>query len=170
MDALHSSLALLFAELTDGPAPDAAYMLNSGDPGLLRSLDSLPAEAASKRSSAGTASIAAHVDHVCYGLDLMNRWSDGEPNPWSTADWTASWQRGTVTQAEWDALRERLRQRYTALARCARDAARAVPRGTERRHRQHCAPGVSPRRNQADRPLDSGSEGELTAAGMAAGA
>ena len=170
MDALHSSLALLFAELTDGPAPDAAYMLNSGDPGLLRSLDSLPAEAASKRSSAGTASIAAHVDHVCYGLDLMNRWSDGEPNPWSTADWTASWQRGTVTQAEWDALRERLRQvtrRWRAALAMPRELSRD---GTERRHRQHCAPGVSPRRDQADRPLDSGSEGELTAAGKAAGA
>ena len=39
----------------------------------------------------------------------MNRWSDGEPNPWGTADWSASWQRGTVTKPEWDALRERLR-------------------------------------------------------------
>jgi hypothetical protein len=101
---------LLFAELTDGPAPDAAYMLNGGDPGLLRSLDRLSAVAASKPSAAGTASIAAHVDHVCYGLDLMNRWSDGEADPWSTADWSASWQRGTVTEREWDALRERLRQ------------------------------------------------------------
>jgi hypothetical protein len=40
----------------------------------------------------------------------MIRWSDGELNPWSTADWSASWQRGTVTKGEWDALRERLRQ------------------------------------------------------------
>ena len=110
MNALHSSLALLFAELTDGPAAGAAYMLNGGDPGLLRSLDRLSASAASKPSAAGTASIAAHVDHVCYGLDLMNRWSDGEPDPWSTADWNASWKRGTVTEREWDALRERLRQ------------------------------------------------------------
>ena len=132
MDALHSSLALLFAELTDGPAPDAAYMLNSGDPGLLRSLDRLTAEAASKRSAAGTASIAAHVDHVCYGLDLMNRWSDGEPNPWSTADWTASWQRGTVTHGEWDALRERLRQstrRWRAALAMPRELSRVELNG-----------------------------------------
>jgi hypothetical protein len=110
MNALHSSLSLLFAELTDGPAADAAYMLNGGDPGLLRSLDRLSAEQASKRSATGTASIAAHVDHVCYGLDLMNRWSGGEADPWSTADWSASWQRGTVTESEWDVLRERLRE------------------------------------------------------------
>jgi hypothetical protein len=109
MNNLHSSLSLLFAELIDGPSPDAAYMLNAGDPGLLRSLDALSAEAASRPSALGTASIAAHVDHLCYGLDLMNRWSQGEKNPWSTADWTASWRRTTVTESEWTALRTRLR-------------------------------------------------------------
>ena len=110
MNDLHSSLPLLFAELINGPSPDDAYMLNRGDPGLLRSLDALSAEAASKPSAPGAASIAAHVDHVCYGLDLMNRWSDGEADPWSGADWTASWRRITVTDSEWAALRERLRQ------------------------------------------------------------
>jgi hypothetical protein len=110
MNALHSSLSLLFSELTDGPSPDAAYMLNGGDPGLLRSLDRLSADAASKPPVPGAASIAAHVDHVCYGLDLMNRWSDGDADPWSSADWTASWRRTTVTEIEWAALRERLRE------------------------------------------------------------
>ena len=109
MNDLHASLALLFAELTDGATPDAAYMLNGGDRGLLRSLDGLTAEAASRPAVAGGASIAAHVDHVCYGLDLMNRWSDGESDPWSGADWKASWRRTTVTDSEWTALRERLR-------------------------------------------------------------
>jgi hypothetical protein len=109
MNDLHSSLAVLFAELTDGPSPDAAYMLNAGDPGLLRSLDRLSADAASRPSAPGAASIAAHVDHVCYGLDLMNRWNDGEADPWSSADWTASWRRTAVTESEWSALRERLR-------------------------------------------------------------
>lgn len=51
-DAVHASLALLFAELIDGPAADASYMLNGGDPGLLRSLDRLSAESASKLSPA----------------------------------------------------------------------------------------------------------------------
>ncbi len=109
MADLHSSLALLFAELTGGPAPDGGYMLNPGDPGLLRSLDGLSTEAASKLSAAGGASIAAHVDHLCYGLGLMNRWSDGEADPWSGADWAASWRRTTVTEREWADLRDRLR-------------------------------------------------------------
>lgn len=107
---LHSSLSLLFAELIDGPSPDVAYMLNSGDLGLVRSLDTLSADAASRRSTPTAASIAAHVDHICYGLDLMNRWSDGEADPWSGADWAASWRRTAVTESQWVALRERLRQ------------------------------------------------------------
>ena len=45
--AMHDSLALLFAELIDGPPSGAAYMLNGGDPGLLRSLDRISAAAAS---------------------------------------------------------------------------------------------------------------------------
>jgi hypothetical protein len=124
MNVLHASLSQLFAELIDGPSPEAAYMLNGGDPGLLRSLDRLSAEAASKPSAPGAASIAAHVDHVCYGLDLMNRWHDGDADPWTGADWAASWQRIGVTDAEWAALRARLRattQRWRKALETPRD-------------------------------------------------
>jgi hypothetical protein len=109
MKDLHSSLALLFAELIDGPSPEAAYVLNRTDPGLLRSLDGLSAAAASSAPASGDASIAAHVDHVRYGLGLMNRWGEGEADPWSGADWTASWRRTTVSDEQWTALRQQLR-------------------------------------------------------------
>lgn len=123
-DALHMSLAALFAELVDGPSPDAAYMLNSKDPGMLRSLDALSAAAASSTPPSGGASIAAHVDHVRYGLELMNRWNDGEADPWSDADWTASWRRTTVSREQWAALREQLRseaRRWQTALRTPRD-------------------------------------------------
>jgi hypothetical protein len=96
--SLQESLVTLFRELIDGPDADAAWMLNGGDIGLLRSLDNLTASAA---SAAPPASIASHVDHLRYGLSLMNRWSRGEPNPWATADWTTSWTRSTVDDQEW---------------------------------------------------------------------
>jgi hypothetical protein len=102
---IHQSLETLFRELIDGPDTSAAWMLNSGDVGLLRSIDKLTAKAASAVPAAGTSSIAAHVDHLRYGLSLMNRWSRGERDPWSTADWTASWQRSTVSDREWADLR-----------------------------------------------------------------
>ena len=107
-NSLNRSLETLFRELIDGPDPNAAWMLNHGDAGLLRSLDKLTASAASTSPAAGGASIAAHVDHLRYGLSLMNRWSQGEDDPWSTADWTASWNRSKVNDEEWAALRQKL--------------------------------------------------------------
>jgi hypothetical protein len=104
-EVLQRSLETLFRELIEGPGGGAAWMLNRTDAGLLQSLDKLTASAASAASAAGGASIAAHVDHVRYGLSLLNRWSSGERDPWSTADWTASWNRSIVTDQEWAALR-----------------------------------------------------------------
>lgn len=106
---LHESLALLFRELTRGTLEGGpTFILNPGDGGLLSSLGRLSAPAASAPSPSGGASIAAHVDHVCYGLELMNRWADGEENPWAKADWAASWRRGEVDDAAWSELQGRL--------------------------------------------------------------
>ena len=99
-----ATLTTLLGELVDGPPPpSSAYMLNRGDVGFLRSLDKLSAAAASA-SVAGGATIAAHVDHLRYGLSLLNRWAEGE-DPWPDADWTASWRRTRVTDEEWRRLR-----------------------------------------------------------------
>jgi hypothetical protein len=38
----------------------------------------------------------------------MNRWGRGEKDPWSTADWTASWKRLVVNDQEWAALKAAL--------------------------------------------------------------
>jgi len=101
-DIAHS-LTTLLSELVDGAPRTGAYMLNRGDPGLLHSLDTLDAAAAS-RAHAGGASIAAHVDHVRYGLALLNRWAAGEKDPWLQADWTASWRKTSVSESEWKEL------------------------------------------------------------------
>jgi hypothetical protein len=100
----------LLVEIFDGPPEGQAYILNPGDPGLLRQLDTLDAAAASTRPMPGSTTIAAHADHVHYGLSLLNRWAAGEENPWATADWEASWKRTTVTADEWQALRDKLRR------------------------------------------------------------
>jgi hypothetical protein len=103
-----TTLTTLFAELVDGAPETTAYMLNQGDPGILRSLDRLSASAASAVAPGGS-SIAAHVDHVRYGLSLMNRWAKGEPNPFATANWNTAWQKTAYSDAEWAALRAALR-------------------------------------------------------------
>jgi hypothetical protein len=108
------ALAKLLSEIFDGPPGSEAYLLNPGDPGLLRQLDSIDAKAASSRSMPGKTTIASHVDHVHYGLSLMNRWARGEPNPFAGADWNASWQRTTVTDEQWRSLKSRLRHESEA--------------------------------------------------------
>jgi|SRR6476620_6316089 len=101
-----STFPTLFSELVDGASPTEGYVLNRSDPGLLRSLDKLSATAASAITPTGS-SIAAHVDHLRYGLSLMNRWSMGE-NPFDDADWSTSWRRTRVTAAQWRQLRDEL--------------------------------------------------------------
>ncbi|HEY3112966.1 MAG TPA: hypothetical protein VGJ62_04715 [Gemmatimonadaceae bacterium] len=103
---LGNTLPTLFAELVDGAPESEAYLLNRGDAGLLRSLDKLSATAASALTATGS-SIAAHVDHLRYGLSLMNRWAAGE-NPFDDADWTTSWRKTRVSAVQWRQLRDEL--------------------------------------------------------------
>lgn len=117
-----ASLKTLFVELVEGASEDGAYVLNQGDAGLLRSLDTLDAAAASRVTATGS-SIAAHMDHVRYGLWLLNRWAAGE-NPWADADWTASWRKTSVSEIEWKQLRTSLREearRWTNALATPRD-------------------------------------------------
>ncbi len=103
------ALLTLLTEVFDGPPGRQAYVLNQNDPGLLKQIESLSAEIASSRPIPGKTTVAAHVDHLHYGLSLLNRWADGETNPWKDADWNASWQRTVVDDAEWQGLCTRLR-------------------------------------------------------------
>jgi hypothetical protein len=102
----------ILIEVFQGPPGGEAYILNPGDPGLLRQLDFIDARTASTRNVPGKTTIAAHVDHVLYGLTLLNRWANGEENPWADADWDASWKRGVVSDTEWQSLRDSLRKSF----------------------------------------------------------
>ena len=104
------ALSKLLTEIFDGPPTAEAFLLNPGDPGLLRQLNSIDARAASSRPMPGKTTIASHVAHVLFGFTLMNRWAAGEPNPFAGADWEASWRRTSVTDEEWQTLRNNLRQ------------------------------------------------------------
>jgi len=105
-----NALSKMLTEIFDGPPTSEAYLLNPGDPGLLRQLDTIDATAASSRPMPGKTTIASHVDHLHFGLSLLNRWAAGEENPFAGADWNASWQRTTVTDEQWKKLRAALRE------------------------------------------------------------
>src|SRR3954469_25713075 len=94
------ALSTMLTGIFDGPPAQEAYVLNPGDPGLLRQLETIDARTASTRPSSGRSSIAAHVDHVQFGLAILNRWAAGEENPWAGTDFNASWQRNAVTEEQ----------------------------------------------------------------------
>ena len=104
------SLTTLFSELVDGAkAPVGGnFILNSGDVGLLASLDKLSAAEAS-RSVHGGATIAAHAEHERYGLSLMNRWATEGGNPFADAKWDEAWKTSAVDEERWSEIRNGLR-------------------------------------------------------------
>ena len=105
-DTIAPCLTTLFSELVDGAKAPAGgnFVLNSGDAGLLASLDKLSAADAS-RSVHGGATIAAHAQHVRYGLSLMNRWATEGGNPFADAKWDEAWKTSVVNDAQWAEIR-----------------------------------------------------------------
>ena len=111
MNTTDSSPALrrLFSELVDGANnPKGGFILNTGDIGLLKSLERLSAADASRSVNDG-ATIAAHAQHVRYGLSLMNQWVTEGGNPFANAKWDEAWKISSVDAAAWQEIRNGLR-------------------------------------------------------------
>jgi hypothetical protein len=102
-------MSRLWSELVDGAGDSGdAFILNSGDIGLLASIDKLSAADASRSANEG-ATIAAHAQHVRYGLFLMNRWATEGGNPFADATWDEAWKTSAVDAVAWNEIREGLR-------------------------------------------------------------
>src|SRR5712671_6678069 len=121
---MYPVLSRLFSELVDGTNARAdAFVLNSGDVGLLRSLDKLSAADASRSVDSG-ATIAAHAQHLRYGLSLMNRWAAEGGDPFADATWDIAWKTSAVDAAGWQEIRNGLRDeahRFLGVLNTARD-------------------------------------------------
>ena len=111
-DDITKTLTRVLMELTDGPNPKGGVVLNTGDIGLLPTLDKLSAADASQAVNGG-ATIAAHTQHLRYGLSLMNEWGQNGGNPFGNAKWDAAWQVSTVNDADWQEIRNGLRHEVT---------------------------------------------------------
>jgi len=128
---LHDSVTQLFAELTEGPKNEA-FILNTGDIGLLRSLDKLSAADASHSTNEG-ATIAAHAQHVRYGLSLMNKWAAEGGNPFADAKWDEAWTISTVDDRQWQEIREGLAsecKRWSGVLKAERELSGPALSGT----------------------------------------
>ena len=128
---LHASLTQLFSELTEGPKGEA-FVLNSGDVGLLRSLDKLSASDASRSTNDG-ATIAAHAQHVRYGLSLLNKWAAEGGNPFADAKWDEAWKISAVDDRTWQEIRKGLADecgRWSSVLKTERELSGPALSGT----------------------------------------
>ena len=97
------------------PGEGTAFLDNTkpdgrGNHGLFATLDALTAEQASDPMALGT-SVAAHVAHVAFHLEVMVRWAGGDRGPF---DWKGSFEpRGQAT-------RDRVCAAYQAVVDLAR--------------------------------------------------
>jgi hypothetical protein len=80
---------------------------------LFETLDTITAEEASRPVSARCASIAGQVEHVRFYLQVLHDYM--QQKAVGDIDWQASWHLKTVTPAEWDALKQRLRATHEGV-------------------------------------------------------
>ena len=107
---LAKTLRAILDELANGMivrSGGGPFVLNTGDVGLLKSLGKLSAADASRSSNSG-ATIAAHAQHLRFGLSLMNQWAREGGNPFANAKWDEAWKIGAVNQSQWDEIQRGL--------------------------------------------------------------
>jgi hypothetical protein len=94
------------------------FMQGSGiyldkDTSLLETVDQLTAKQASHPLIEGATTIASQLDHVRFYIQTINDYMDSKKV--SGIDWSQSWKRKVVTDAEWSQLRKQLREDYDKL-------------------------------------------------------
>jgi len=101
---------ILLREAFEGiPAGQNYTWFVQGKEGLFDALSSVTAEEASRTLAAGSASIAAHANHILYILRCANT-QQGHPDPEGT--WEDTWKVQEVSDSDWASLTERVRGEY----------------------------------------------------------
>lgn len=109
-------LLRVLAECFHGAEETGAF-LDPGANGLIQVLARFSAAEAS-RPVAGS-SIATHCLHLAFSLDAFHDYIAGRRD--IAYDWATSWAKGTVNEADWRALLERLDRQHEELARAIRE-------------------------------------------------
>lgn len=109
-----AALTMLAGEAYLQASSDGGWFLNPSQSGFVGELGEVTAKQASREPAPGRKTIASHASHINYHLTLLNRFAQGEPNPFATADWNESWVVTSVSESAWDDLRGDLRRNAEA--------------------------------------------------------
>ena len=110
---LVEQLSSVLREAVEGPSgPWTHFIDKQPDAGLFGALAGVNAADASR--PVGGSTIAAHVHHVAFGMDVTAAAVHGDRDP---RDWTLSWRVTVVDEDGWNEVRAKLRQSYDAVRR-----------------------------------------------------
>ena len=117
---LRRQLEALLREAMEGPQEAWSYFTDHGaSAGLLGTLGERRAGDVSRPGEGGTASVAAHIHHVTFGMEASVAFIRGDRTP---RDWKESWLTAPMGEARWVATRERMKEAYQELLRTIREA------------------------------------------------
>lgn len=106
-DDLTAALGILFKETFEGMPTKEEQVFLAHNTGIFTTLGSLSAEQASKEINGVT--IAAHSEHTRFYIELLDNYLNRDMR---VVDFKQSWNVSTVTEDEWDDLREKLAKLY----------------------------------------------------------
>ena len=111
LDDFTQGLSILFRETFEGmPTPEEQVYL-ARDTGIFVTLGAIDAEQASADINSNT--IAGHSEHTRFYLELMDNYLNKD---FRVLDFKQSWRIKTVTEDEWDILRENMSVFYRKVS------------------------------------------------------
>ena len=105
------NLFALLEETFEGPPANepSAYLDKAG--GLLQTLETISAKAASTLTRSGAQTIAAHTEHLRFYVEVHQKLLAGSTE---RINWDESWRVQEVTPEQWHKLREDLKRTYSS--------------------------------------------------------
>ena len=113
------AVLVLLKETFEGPSGPSTYFIDN-DPkaGLFGAIDALSPSEASRAPKPDTPSIAGHVHHIAFHVEMSSAWLKGDR---ADRDWSKSWSVREVDAKEWDGVRRRARSEYEKLVLAVRE-------------------------------------------------
>ncbi len=111
--AVAGALLTLLRETFEGPTgPSTYYIDNDPRAALLPAIEALTPAQASAQPWPGAATIAGHVGHIAFHLEMSSAWMRGDR---ADRDWSQSWTVRAVDAKQWDGVRRDVRAKYDDL-------------------------------------------------------
>ncbi|MBA3600326.1 MAG: DinB family protein [Acidobacteria bacterium] len=107
------NLSYLLRETFEGsPEGQGSAYLDRGV-GVFATIEKISAETASRSIGENEAALAAHLEHARFYLIALVEFMNGRTEK---VNWDESWSVKTVTESEWDLLKENVRRDYEKTA------------------------------------------------------